>query len=236
MKTMDKLGRVLVLGVLLAATGMSGAYAADARDNDSPVIRNRGTATFETRPDYIEFWLERVAEGDSYTQSVESVSAFEARLTRELREREFPAAHLEVSAPALTFGERPEARVIARLEFLINKLAKLDEAPVQYAELCDSVRRLAGDLDCVVQGPFLKVANPQAAERTAVARAIENALPLAEAAASTMNTQVTAVESVEIMEVVWDRDPEHRGTQPDLFRTACTARVVVTYAIALGRP
>ena len=68
-------------------------------------------------------------------------------------------------------------------------------------------------------------------ERTAVMRAMENALPNAEAAAQIMSTRIATIFDVRVVEIAWNQDPEYGADQPDTERASCSAKVEVVYVL-----
>jgi uncharacterized protein YggE len=81
----------------------------------------------------------------------------------------------------------------------------------------------------------LTVVDPTAIEQGAVARAVENAYPHAEAVALVMKAQITALNRVVIDQIAWNADPSSRAAQPDCSRLTCTARVKVSYAFVFAQ-
>jgi len=128
--------------------------------------------------------------------------------------------------------EAAEASVSAKLRFNAVRFTDAKEGPALFAELCDQVRALAESLAIprgFREGPFLGLADTEPVERAAVALAVENAYPVAEAAADVMGAQIDSVLSVKVLDVTWNKDETWRAPLPDLKFTTCTARVHVTY-------
>jgi hypothetical protein len=119
-----------------------------------------------------------------------------------------------------------------RAQFTVGRLATgVDEPVFKMAEISDAMRGVAKDTDALLTGPILKVSQKNAVERSAILRAMENALPHAEAAAESMSTDIATILDVRVVEVTWNQDPEYGADQPDSERAVCTAKVEVVYVL-----
>lgn len=228
--------RLATLGLLLCAM-------AAAQERDRYTIQVEAHATIEAIPEYAEFWLHRqvpITEELPAAEASAQVLALEDELRAGLEARELSprvlmsdlrigAVSLKSSAARLPSVEPSAASVSARLQFTILGYSTAENGPAQYAALVDKVRAVAKELDCGIEGPFLRVLDAKPVEAEAVAAAVENAYAPAEGAARVMRSQIVAVEHVDIRSIGWNSEPGQRESPGTLSRIACTARVLVSY-------
>jgi len=217
-------GLCAVLSILITAT-----VEAVAQPEAPPLIENEGVGIIEIEPDYAEFWLTKKAAGDSFEEAAKLVSGFEEALKAKLEELELVPYSTAVSGVSIPDIEKKEAVVSARLRFSLSSMPGGEDRVAAYGKLCDDVTKLAAATGAVLEGPFLGYGDEQRIEQQAVARATENALYKADAVASIMQSQIIAVQHVEIREVSWDSTSERVDTVPDIRRISCEARVLVSY-------
>jgi len=220
-------------GVLLLVLLLPGTVPAqDAAPVALSTITSPGTATVETPPDRADFWLYFRLTGNSVQEAAEEVKTTVVEILRLLKDREIAPLETEVTGPSIPDANTPVVTFAFRLRFTVGRLVAGVEEPVQrLAAICDALRAAARETGAVLTGPLLKVSNPNAIERTAVMRAMENALPNAEAAAHIMATRIDTIFDVRILEIAWNQDPEHGADQPDTERVTCSARVEVVYVL-----
>jgi uncharacterized protein YggE len=219
---------VLLLGALFWGT----APAQDAAPLALSTVTSPGTATVETPPDRADFWLYFQLTGNNLQEAAEKVRTTELEVLRLLKDREIAPLETVVTGPSIPDANTPMVTFAFRLRFTVGRLVAGVEEPVQrLAAICDALHAAAEQTDSVLTGPQLKVSNPHAIERTAVMRAMENALPNAEAAAQIMATRIDTIFDVRILEIAWNQDPEHGADQPDTERVTCSAKVEVVYVL-----
>ncbi len=224
---MGRIG-ILLLGALLWGT----APAQDAAPLALSTVTSPGTATVETPPDRADFWLYFQLTGNNLQEAAEKVRTTELEVLRLLKDREIAPLETVVTGPSIPDANTPTVTFAFRLRFTVGRLVAGVEEPVQrLAAICDALHAAAAQTDSVLTGPQLKVSNPNAIERTAVMRAMENALPNAEAAAQIMATRIDTIFDVRILEIAWNQDPEHGADQPDTERVTCSAKVEVVYVL-----
>jgi uncharacterized protein YggE len=217
----------LAIALMPAAVGL-------AQEPNLASIESEGVGTVHTVPTYAEFWLEARAQGATVNEAVEAVLTFEPRLREALEARELKPTTLSMTGVAVPDVQAREAKVSAQVVFSLPSQAGAEDAPIQFATLCDAMQALAADLKCAVTGPRLGVSDKEAIEAAAVSKATEAAYPAAQAAAELMNANLTAVGKLVIERIAWNEAPEVNASQPDLRGATCTATVRVTYTF--GEP
>lgn len=208
------------------------ARAQDTGSLPVSTITSPGTATVETIPDRAEFWLHFSIPGTTLQQAVENAKTTEIDVLRMLKDREIAPLETVVTAPNIPDANSMTVTFALRLRFTAGRLTTGVEEPVaKLAELCDALRAVAKDTGAVLTGPLMRVSEQSEVERTAIIRAMENALPYAEAAAQTMSSRIATVFDVRIVEIGWDQELEYRADQPDSERATCTAKIQVVYEL-----
>lgn len=211
------------------------AFSAPAQDA-VPVILSPGEATVDTIPTYADFWLHKKASGETNLEAVEKASELEANINKELEARSLSPKDAVLSGMALGEAAGREASVSVRLRFNATPYSTATEGPKDFAKLCDTLNELAAALGCELQGPQLGTSEEQSVSDAAVARAVEKAYAGARAAAEVMDSQIYAVNSVELVGVAWNAAPGVASAQPDIRRLTCTATVKVGYAFTAAQP
>lgn len=228
--TQARLGIGLWLALLAAATG----FAQDQVPAGG-YIESEGVATVDAAPDEVSFWLHKAATGASVAEAVYAASQFVVVLDAALEETELPEpSSVEASDVALEDVNRAVANVSAEVTFASRAFLGAEGDVSAFGQLCQRVLDLAAKLDATVEGPVFAVHAREELVQSAVARAVEQALPAAMGAARVMRTRIDSVDTVEVREVVWNRDPESQAAQPQIRRVTCTARVKVRYLFGGG--
>lgn len=222
---------------MMALTFVSWAvYAADAPPHPLSTIESPGMATLETPPDLVEFWLHRTVKGATFMETMKNVLAFGPALRKELAAMDIGPFELAITAPALKDIKSPQMLVSAKIQINMNTFNSRETGPEMFAQVCDSLTTLAAKLECPIEGPVFSVQDKGAIERSAIALAVENALPAAQTVAEMMNAFIGAVDSVAIQECAWNAPPDTQAATPDMRRLTCTAHVRVTYAFSTSAP
>lgn len=212
------------------------AFGVCAQEGAVPVILSRGEATVDTIPTYADFWLHKKASGETNLEAVEKASDLETRINKELETRSLSPKEAVLSGMAFGEAASREASVSVRLRFNATPFSTATEGPKDFAKLCDTLNELATALGCDLQGPKLGTTDEQSVSDAAVARAVEKAYAGARAAAEIMEAQIFAVNSVEVVGLVWNAAPDAASVQPDIRRLTCTATVKVGYAFTAAQP
>lgn len=227
-----RLGSVAVLLVGLAAS----ATAQDEQPPNSNSIVSEGTATVEAAPDYIEFLLVRSVTAASAAEAVYNASQLEGQLDAALKASDLPTpSSREVSGVSFTDVNNPHAASSANVVFPARAYADPKTGLADFAALCDNMVAFAEILSCTVEGPRFSVAAKEELEQSAVARAVEQALTPALGAAMVMKTRIESVDSVEVKELVWNKEPEPRAVESQVTRVTCTAKVRVRYLFSAAQ-
>ncbi|HQH68464.1 MAG TPA: SIMPL domain-containing protein [Candidatus Hydrogenedentes bacterium] len=217
----------LLVGLLCAA-----AHGQDAPPVALSTITSAGTATVDTAPDRADFWLYFRVTGNTLQEAAEKTKTTEVDILRLLKDREIAPLETVVTGPSIPDANAMTVTFAFRLRFTVGRLATGVEEPVQsLAAICDALRVVARETNAVLTGPLLKVSDQSTVERTAVMRAMENALPNAEAAAQIMSTRIATIFDVRVVEIAWNQDPEYGADQPDTERASCSAKVEVVYVL-----
>jgi uncharacterized protein YggE len=223
---------VAVSIVLVIALVCGGAEAQEAQNLPVSTITTTGQATVETTPDRAEFWLYFKLTGATLLEAAEKVQSTEVNVLTMLQDREITPYETVVTAPSIPDANNKSVTFALRLQFTVGRLATgTDEPVIKLAEVCDALKRLAEDTGALLTGPVLKVSNKVNVERNAIMRAMENALPHAEAGAQIMSSEIATIYDVRIEEIVWNQETDYAADQPNSERATCTARVQVVYVL-----
>ncbi len=216
--------------VLLVAPAVAGAQ--EMQILPPSTITSAGVGTVEIAPDRAEFWLYFELTDTSLGDAAAEVKNTEIRILNMLKDREISPLERLITAPSIPDANTTLVTFALRLRFTIGRLAAgVDDPVVRLAEISDALRSVANDTEALLTGPLLTVSNQTEVERRAIMRAMENALPHAEAAAQSMAARIDTILDLRIVEVVWNQVPEYGADQPDSERTACTAKVEVVYVL-----
>jgi uncharacterized protein YggE len=220
--------------VLLSAT----AWAQVA--TPPPTVTSDGEAFVTAAPAFADFWFmaQRIdaTNLDAATVALGFRQAVQAQLEeRALKPLSVQGSGVQVHAPNVN-----TAAVSVRVRFPVVQFASNDEKVKAFATLCDEAAAIRSALEeqfgCALRGPILGVENPEDAEQQAVSRATENALYKADAVASLLQSQVFAVQAVDVLGTEWllepQADPEHA---PSVTEVTCRGRVRVVYLITPGQ-
>ena len=216
--------RAGVAGSMLLAALFAGAQQYQS------IIQTYGEATVDAAPDWVEFWIHWERSADSVEALVNAAQDLEDRIIAALDEQELSADETLVGEPRILDAARPALRRSARVRFRATPFFGRDDSAIEFARLCDAMRAVSETLDARLAGPRVELRDTDSLARNAVARAVENAYPLAESTAELMQSRISAVDSVEVLEIRWERIVEGEEETVLRDRITCTAQVRVTYA------
>ncbi len=216
---------------LATAMGLALSFAlpVGAQQDYHAAIRTYGEATVDARPDWVEFWMHWERSADTVIALVNAAQGLEERVIGALEENELAADETLVGEPQILDAARPALRRSVRVRFRAAPFFGRDNGPQELAQLCDAMRAISETLQMRLAGPRLELRDTDALARNAVARAVENAYPLAENTAELMQSRISAVETVEILEIRWERTVEGEDEAALRDRITCSAQVRVTY-------
>ncbi len=199
----------------------------------TPTITSEGEAVVSVMPSFADFWFtaERVSDAilNAANQTIEFREAVEAAMS----DRSPKPLTVEASSMNVPSAAGLVATLTVRVRFPIIQNAAEDERIRAFATLCDALRATSATLNCAISGPVFGVSEAEQTEQQAVSRATENALYKADAIAALLQSQVYAVESVEIVETQWlTKAEDSQEHPPSVSRLSCRGRVRVVYLIA----
>lgn len=199
------------------------------------IIQSEGVATVEAAPDFAGFWIHKTSTGATLTEAIAGVKGFAQALDEQLDAAGLAEpATKAVSDVSIANVNEPTAKVSARLLFPARRFASPEDGLDQFAQLVAGLQAAAKALGGDLEGPYFTVQAEEEIVQTAVARAVEQALPAAVGAARVMRTRIDSVDTVEVTAVNWNQEPDTRAPQPQVRRVTCTARVKVRYIFAPG--
>ncbi len=198
----------------------------------APMVVSPGEATVYGTPAYADFWLHFESKDADVERAIAGANSFGGDVQRLMTEEELRASEFEVSAPAVIALAENTAKVSARLRFTLTNYTKPEEGPRQFGRLCDTIKRIAEALECEAEGPVLGTTESEELARSAVAAAVEQAYPKADAVAGILKSTVYAVDTIEIGDVTFNQALDTRWEEPNLRQISCSARVKVTYTLA----
>lgn len=219
----------MLRGTMAVVMACTFALSAHGQTDPPPTIDCVGTADISFEPDYVEFWLTFRASGDSLEQAVEKTLPFEKKLLDALDDSDFRGADVTMSGVGISDLLENRTIMSARVRFAVPRAVDAEERALEFASLCDEVKRIGGALESIAEGPFLGVNEAEAAEQDAIARATENALYKADAVAALMESNIYAVQTVSVLDVKWNDPGTPPTAVPDIVRITCKARVKVVY-------
>ena len=201
-----------------------------AQNVPPPLVDSMGEATVYDAPTHVEFQLHRTAMGATLEAAMAVAETFGDALREQMVACDLHPTELAVRAPSIPDLTLKAVVVSARLRFGMASYLLPEKGMVQFALLCDTIGRVAGALGCTVTGPILGTAEKETLMYSAVTLATENAYPPADAAASALKSGIYSVDSVQVIEVLWNR-PGELEAAPNIRQISCTARVKVSYAL-----
>jgi len=215
--------------LVMAFVPLSNAQAQEAY---VATIGTRGTATVGVKPTQVSFWIHRVESGRTHAEAMHTAESFESDLNAALDQRDLRPQRLRLHPPAVRDINSPTVEISAELRFGMIPFLDVEDGSALFAKLLDMMKTVADESKALIEGPFLSAEAAKTVAEEAVKLAMEDAYRLGEAAALSMDSAIFGVDSVAVVSIVWNDDPELRAAQPDLRTLRCTATVDMTYASA----
>ena len=205
------------------------ALCAGVRAAEPPTIVNQGEATLLATIGQVEFVFVRHFIGATLEESVTACQTFLKAAPQAIRGSELQPVELRTSPPLITSLADHQTRAVVTVRFGMAAFNAAKTGPTQFAALCDKLAGVAQTMKATLSAPVFYPAEEDAVEMAAVARATENAYPPAEAVAQAVKSSIIAIESVEVVDLEWQQQPDKQfGEVPQL---GCLARVRVTYVL-----
>lgn len=190
-----------------------------------------GQHTLYAPPTHVEFWLFYTARDANLELAMQDAEEFEERLRERLQGENLRPSTIELGAPALPDVRENRVEMAAFMRFSMAAYFHPQTGARDFARLCDQVRSIADELEAEITGPVLDTTERHTLVQRALTAAIEDAYPAAEAIARAIEGRVSAVESVEVLDILWNQPLEYHGVTPSVRQLALTARVRVSYTI-----
>ncbi len=220
-----------VVGVVIVFFSLS-ALAQDAVS----IIETDAEATIDSVPSYAEFTFSKTSTAATLSDAVTEALQLEPRLREQMEENELTPKEMKFSSVTIPKADGQQANTSARVRFVAQPYSVNDDGVLQFAQLCQTLVKVAAAAGATLEGPAFGVDNPSPVEQSAVTRAIEMAYPLAEAAATIMRGQILAVDKVTVLSTEWGKPSDDSSMQPDVGRIVCKAKVRVSYAFGPTTP
>lgn len=221
--------------VIAATLALGLCLLVQAQETPVSRIEAIGQSTTYATPTHADFWLHFQARDANMELAMKAVQEFEGKLQAKVAEAELRPSAFEISAPAVPDVRENRAVVTALMRFPMINFANIETGPAEFARLCDKLNEIAKALQCEITGPSLDTTERNTLLQAALTAATESAYPSGEAIARTLNSSIWAVETVQVLEVLWNEPLEFQGVEPTLRQMSCTAKVRVTYALR-GQP
>lgn len=199
-------------------------------------IESTGVATLTAPVGEVEFRFVRYVEASSFSGAIEAAENFKQKAQQAFEDQETPILDVTFSGVSVPATGTPAAEITATAVFDAARFKNPQTGARAFGELCDTMYALGQSLGCRTEGPLLNAADPELVEQAAVGRAVENAHPLAEAAAQIMGGFLAVVEHIRVIEAAWGTSEEPGVASPDIKTTTCTAKVSVLYTFSPGQP
>ncbi len=216
-------GQIILVAAALTHC-LSSAFAAE-----QPVIVTTGEALLFASPAQVEFAFVRHFVGDTLEQSIAQCDAFLKAAPQAVRGSELQPVEVRTAPPLIMALASRQTQASVRVRFSMAVFNTAKTGSVQFAALCDKMTAIADAMKCTLSHPELIPADKEGVEASAVSRAAENAYPAAEAVASAVKSLIFAVEKVEVLEIIWEQQPDRQTAE--VQQMACRAKVRVTYAL-----
>jgi len=223
----------MLLALLFAAVS---ATAQDIAPIPASLVETEAEGVVLAPPTHCDFTFRFGANADTFSKSMAAAETLAKDLRKTLNEAEIHPVELEVSAPAIRDITAKTVDITARARFSMSGFSSADIGAAQFADLCDKLGAVSAKLGCVLAGPFLEVDDRDALTRAAVTAATTNAYSVADSLALALSGRIDAVESVKVIEVLWNKESHLGKIEPTLRQLSCTAKVRVTYIVHAHQP
>lgn len=216
---------------------------AAAQEEHLSSIETEGTADVETVAAQVEFRMSAFYEAPTVLDASTKAAEFEPAGRDALQANELSPAEAIFSSP--TPVNIPDAgsgtnnscvQASVTLRFYAAPYVTGNDAPRDFALLCDKLSAIAKNLQAKIQRPTLIPEDPDTTEQSAVVRATEKAYPPAKAVAGVMKGQIVAVDNVTVESVTWHTTLGEGVPLPEPRKVICTAKVRVVYAFSASAP
>ncbi len=194
-----------------------------------PTITSTGEATLLAPIGQVEFLFVRHFIGATLEESITQCETFLEAAPVAIRGADLQPLELSPSPPTITSISEHQTRAIVTVRFGMAAFNAAKTGPVQFAALCDKLAGVADTMKATLSSPLFYAAEEDRIEAAVVARAMENAYLPAEAAAQAVKSNIFAVDSIVILEITWEQQPEKQTS--DVPQIACHALVQVTYVL-----
>jgi hypothetical protein len=222
---------MLYCRMLLIGCFVSFAAQAQPPVESVPRVIREASSTLYAPATHADFRLEKTITSESLEAGMQDALALPDRLRALFQEWDLHPAETLFPAPEIDDIAGKTIRCTALIRFTLTGYAAPDNGVPRFAALCDRLIAAAEKLGAALSGPDLVMAGEEELMRRAIEAAVAEAYPAADAVANVLNSNIYAVEKVEILEIGWDYTPERRTPQTPMKQAACTARVRVTYSI-----
>lgn len=208
---------------------VAGAAAFGAEPPAPPTVINIGEAEAFAPIGQVEFTFVRHFTGATLEESITQCQTFLDAAPQAIRGSELQPLELKTSPPAVTSIADHQTRAVVMVRFGMAAFNAAKTGPVQFAALSDKLAGVAETMKATLSSPKFYPAEKDAVEAGVVARATEQAYLPAEAVAVAVKSGIFAIDSVEVLELVWEQQPDEQVS--DVPQMGCRARVKVVYIL-----
>lgn len=216
--------RVSLLALLMCLPALCWAVEAP------PTIINVGEAEALAAIGQVEFLFVRHFIADTLEESVTLCETWLGAAPQAIRGSELQPLEMRTSPPVITSVAEHQCRGSVTVRFGMAAFNTPKTGPTQFAALCDKLAGLAATMKATLSSPIFHPAEKDTIEAGVLAHATENAYLPAEAVAVAVKSGIFAIDNVEVLELVWEQQPE--AQYGDAIQLNCKARVQVTYVLS----
>lgn len=214
------------VGAMVAMIGMRALGAS--------YIESEGRATVDAVPNYVEFWFHVLRGAETLEAAAGMVANLEERVREVVQEHEIQPIEVEISPLAVPDVRLSEVQRTIRLRFSALNFTDPERGVTRFARFCDLLTTIAANEDWLLEGPVFGMNNRDEFEQLAVSNATKEAYPTAEGIAQVLRGTLTSVDSVVVLSIDWNRNPDKRFPLPNIRTVSCSAHVRVTYLFEAG--
>lgn len=213
-----------VIALMVAFLAVPEAYG------EFPVVISTGEGESHALPEFAVFTLERTFSADTLKASVDACRQWIGIVVDRFKKEDLLAAEIDAGFPnILSLDDRTvSGRVTVR--FTLKVFNESSVSGPSFGALCDTLKAAVGELGAKLSMESWVPADREKAEQEALILAAAAAYPGAEAIASAIRSSIYAVQSMEILEVLWTPLPDVLSGDRPLLR--CRARVRAIYQLA----
>lgn len=236
---MNRQVSLIIIGncALIALTAILSTVAS-AQQPPVSIIECEEKGVVEVRPDYFEIHLKFKFDGEFFVDAFSKVLNLEENLRANLAELKLIPAGLEFSGIQLAKSDLSEYAiyVTACLRIDLAGIIDAEEGPRACAALYDNIKKLVAKLGCELVVLKPAVIDTADIELAAVVKATENAYPIAEALAVSVDAEITALDKVTVLSIEWNTSSAINKRELEIPELQCMAKVKVAYAFASSQP